>query len=548
MRKLLITLLALPFALSVYSQVTIKMKREGGVSIVPCKVNGLNLKFIFDTGASDVSISMTEASFMLKNDYLSPDDILGKSNYLDANGNITEGVNIILREIEIGGLKLYNVKASVVTNLKAPLLLGQSAISKLGVIQLDLEANTLTILTRKDSTGLTVNSKSITEPVDTTIAEKDFKSKHELLLDKAFNYFTEANYQQSVSVCDDIISEDPQNEKAYFLRGISHHYLEDYKSAIKDYGNAIQLKPNDHLYYCYRGKSKIALEDYPGALADLNKGLTLDPKDITAYKWRADVKEKMKNITGAILDYDKAISLDQLDSSLYVSRAYLKREIKDYKGAIVDCNKAISMSPDYAEAYYCRGLSKKNLSDISGSMDDFNQAIELDQEIPAAYAYRGLIKEEQYEDYEGAMEDYEKALELNSEYLFALILKSSLEDKIKKNVWIKVGETKDGDRWYIYNSVASKEYSTIKLWVKNEYKTLSVKKNGKSVTYSNGKTLTLCLFHCVDKEYKILVVKNYDSKGNLINEYEFGEYEDWKTPAPQTVIEMVLKESCERYN
>ncbi len=71
---------------------------------------------------------MTEATFMFKNDYLSKDDILGTSNYLDANGNITEGVNILLREVEIGGMKLYNVKASVVNNMKAPLLLGQSAI------------------------------------------------------------------------------------------------------------------------------------------------------------------------------------------------------------------------------------------------------------------------------------------------------------------------------------------------------------------------------------------------------------------------------------
>ena len=34
---------------------------------VPCNVNGLPLNFIFDTGASTVSISSIEVSFMLKN-------------------------------------------------------------------------------------------------------------------------------------------------------------------------------------------------------------------------------------------------------------------------------------------------------------------------------------------------------------------------------------------------------------------------------------------------------------------------------------------------
>jgi hypothetical protein len=130
-------------------QTVIKMKRDGGVSTIPCKVNGLNLTFIFDTGASDVSISMAEATFMLKNGYLNEIDILGSNKYLDAVGNINEGIIINMRELEIAGFKLINVKASVVKNNKAPLLLGQSAIGKLGKIQLDLEQNTLTILSGK---------------------------------------------------------------------------------------------------------------------------------------------------------------------------------------------------------------------------------------------------------------------------------------------------------------------------------------------------------------------------------------------------------------
>ena len=49
------------------SQNYVQMNKHGGVYHVPCKVNGLALDFIFDTGASDVSISLSEAAFMLKN-------------------------------------------------------------------------------------------------------------------------------------------------------------------------------------------------------------------------------------------------------------------------------------------------------------------------------------------------------------------------------------------------------------------------------------------------------------------------------------------------
>jgi clan AA aspartic protease (TIGR02281 family) len=133
------------------SQTVIQMKKVGGVSIIPCKVNGLSLSFIFDTGASDVTISLTEATFMFKNGYLNKDDVIGTSKYSDANGDISEGININLREIEIQGLKLYNVKAAILKNMDAPLLLGQSAISKLGSIQINLSANTLTIINGNES-------------------------------------------------------------------------------------------------------------------------------------------------------------------------------------------------------------------------------------------------------------------------------------------------------------------------------------------------------------------------------------------------------------
>ena len=128
------------------SKVIQMRKMPSGTFEIPCKVNGLALKFIFDTGASDVSISMTEAIFMLKNGYLSEDDIMGTQYYSIANGDIAEGTTIRIRKLEFGGLTLYNVDASIVHELEAPLLLGQSAISRLGKIQIDPVNSTLTII------------------------------------------------------------------------------------------------------------------------------------------------------------------------------------------------------------------------------------------------------------------------------------------------------------------------------------------------------------------------------------------------------------------
>ena len=106
--KSLFVLLPILFSSLVYSQTTLFMERVSGVYYVPCKVNGLPLKFIFDTGASDVSISLTEALFMIKNGYLKKED-LGESVYYNiANGDVAKGTKLNIKEIELGGLKLFN--------------------------------------------------------------------------------------------------------------------------------------------------------------------------------------------------------------------------------------------------------------------------------------------------------------------------------------------------------------------------------------------------------------------------------------------------------
>jgi antitoxin component YwqK of YwqJK toxin-antitoxin module len=169
-RIIMVSIILISTTQNLLSQTVIQMSKFNGVSVIPCKVNGLSLNFIYDTGASDVSLSLIEAGFMLKNGYLTETDFVGSQNYIDANGNIVEGVIINLRTIIISGLVLKDVKATIVKNTKAPLLLGQSALSRLGIVQQDFSKNTITIF----NTGaiLTELSKSNTAVDDNNKIER----------------------------------------------------------------------------------------------------------------------------------------------------------------------------------------------------------------------------------------------------------------------------------------------------------------------------------------------------------------------------------------
>lgn len=119
------------------------MEAANGVYLVPINVNGLDLKFIFDTGASSICISSAEAAVMVKQGKITRDDILGQQQFQDATGDISVGTIVNLKSVEIGGIVLHNVEATVVDNIQAPLLLGQTALAKFGTISINYDQLTI---------------------------------------------------------------------------------------------------------------------------------------------------------------------------------------------------------------------------------------------------------------------------------------------------------------------------------------------------------------------------------------------------------------------
>lgn len=124
--------------------VELPFEMEGGVRYVWVKVNGVAMKMIFDTGASGVSISLTEALYLAKQGLLTQEDILGTVGMQTADGNISEGMIVNLKELELADdLVAYDVQATVINNHVAPILLGNSALKDIGSFEVDDDAQVI---------------------------------------------------------------------------------------------------------------------------------------------------------------------------------------------------------------------------------------------------------------------------------------------------------------------------------------------------------------------------------------------------------------------
>lgn len=122
------------------------IKSADGTYEIPVQINGvLKIKFVFDSGASDVSISPDVALTLMKTGTVTKSDFIGTQRYQFADGTTAESKVFIIKELQIGNKKVTNVRASISNSVEAPMLLGQSVLQKFGKFTIDNNVHTITI-------------------------------------------------------------------------------------------------------------------------------------------------------------------------------------------------------------------------------------------------------------------------------------------------------------------------------------------------------------------------------------------------------------------
>lgn len=331
MKRLILAAMMIATMVSSFAQVTISMENKGGVYYIPGKVNGLPLQFIFDTGASNVYISLTEALFMLKNGYISEKD-LGDSSYAQvADGSIVENTEVTLKEIEVAGIKLHNIKAYVSNSLNAHLLFGQSAIQKLGPIQIN--GNQLTISNGanlpSDETAFSLYQKAYQESEagnydnaiklsEQALAVSSDKQLRAMLYDNiAYAYYHSNRKEEAIKALNDALGEDMMCEQAGYNLGVYYYEMGQISKALR----ALDI-------FVQRHKS------------------TQD-KDIlaAAYAYKGDCHSKNGEIVAAENAYKQSLSLAQ-NTQPMLGLADLYLDAKRYSEAIPLYTKALEYEPN----------------------------------------------------------------------------------------------------------------------------------------------------------------------------------------------------------
>lgn len=151
--KLIFLIICMFVSIFAYSQRTVSIPfRVDDANLLNIKVNinnGLTRTFIFDTGASGVSISSSVFAAMQNNGLVTSSDIIGSTNVVIANGSVVAAKIIRLRSLALESFVVHNVEAFVMPDPHAPLLIGQTIVSKFGKVSIDYDNNVI-ILEKKN--------------------------------------------------------------------------------------------------------------------------------------------------------------------------------------------------------------------------------------------------------------------------------------------------------------------------------------------------------------------------------------------------------------
>ena len=122
---------------------TVALVSDGGTFKVPVTINGqLTLKFVVDSGASDVSIPADVVATLVRTETITDADFLDKQTYQLADGSTVPSQRFVIRTLKIGDKTLENVVGGIAP-AAGSLLLGQSFLGRFKSWSIDNQAGTI---------------------------------------------------------------------------------------------------------------------------------------------------------------------------------------------------------------------------------------------------------------------------------------------------------------------------------------------------------------------------------------------------------------------
>lgn len=193
-----------------------------------------------------------------------------------------------------------------------------------------------------------------------------------------------------------LLSGDKLASEILFCKGTMKYMNGEWDEAISLYDNVVKHDPYNSRAYNNRGGAKLVKGMHAEAIADFNRAIGLNPAYLSAYHNRGNAYLDSEEYEKAIADYTKAVNLNPSHAKAYFGMGYAHLMLGHHQEAINYYTKAISLNPAFARAYYTRGAAYMETGNKEKALKDWITAVELDitlrHEVEKAMEHYGIGK------------------------------------------------------------------------------------------------------------------------------------------------------------
>lgn len=240
---------------------------------------------------------------------------------------------------------------------------------------------------------LTVFSLS---PADVQAQKKKDVEKARKLAKQGDQFFNKKDYRGAANKYAEAITVLPQFPAAYFWKGYSHYYLNEYDQSINDFNQAESQgfdKPLE--IYKVRWYLNFQAKNYDAALTDALGASRLDPNNVTYNMALGDIYRLKESYGDAAPYYKKAAELDQnnSDAQYFLAVSYANLGETEQQGlAALEALKRKTKYVGESYFYVADALNKGRKFDEAAEF--YEKSIDLKPDIYASYnalsdIYRG---------------------------------------------------------------------------------------------------------------------------------------------------------------
>ncbi|MDF5731536.1 MAG: tetratricopeptide repeat protein [Rhizonema sp. PD38] len=252
------------------------------------------------------------------------------------------------------------------------------------------------------------------------------------------------DYKAAIADFNQFLQINPKGFKAYYNRGLARRHLGDLKGAMADFDTNLRYNPEDVQARYERGLVRSEFGDYKGAMADYSFAMRIKPHD-AIFESEPVFPDQVDNKLNTVLNYTEVLQINpqNTEASLTAVEVEVKSEYQsestvrytdyniEYQPEVVTSyTESGKVSVKNAETYISRGDTRSLLGDYDGAIEDYTECLRINPSNVKAYMNRGHARS-QLKDYSGAIKDYTESLRLNPNDIEPYVSRGHIRGKLK---------------------------------------------------------------------------------------------------------------------